>query len=85
VAKIEIFKGEVDTPEEFYWRLKAANGEIVSQSEGYTTQEDAIRGAGDMLTAAAACIEVRHAAVPNAEAIFVQDDGEETVDTEETS
>jgi uncharacterized protein len=29
---------------ETFWHLKAANGEIVAQSEGYTTREGALRG-----------------------------------------
>jgi uncharacterized protein YegP (UPF0339 family) len=36
----------------FYWRLKAGNGEIVAQSEGYTRHEDAYRGAKDCQKAA---------------------------------
>lgn len=34
----EVFKGKDD---QYYWRLKAANGEIVAQSEGYNTEDDA--------------------------------------------
>lgn len=35
------------------WRLVAANGEIVSQSESYTRKDDAARGAADNQDAAA--------------------------------
>lgn len=37
----EIFLGENG---EFYWRLKARNGEVIAISEGYTTKENAING-----------------------------------------
>lgn len=39
-AKFEIFP---DSAGEYRWRLRAANGEIVAQSEGYTSQEGAER------------------------------------------
>ena len=38
----EIFQDEAG---QWRWRLKAANGEIVAQSEAYTRKEDAQRGA----------------------------------------
>ena len=40
-AKFEIIKGKDD---QFYWHLKAENGEIICQSEGYTTKESAKTG-----------------------------------------
>lgn len=40
----EVFE---DTAGGFRWRLKAKNGEIVAQSESYTTRENAERGAKD--------------------------------------
>ena len=40
-AKFEIFTGEDN---QFYWHFKAANGEIVCQSEGYTTKDSAKTG-----------------------------------------
>ena len=40
------------TPAEWRWRLVAANGEIVAQSEGYTRRADAERGARDARRAA---------------------------------
>lgn len=43
-AKFEVF---LDSSGEYRWRLRAANGQIVAQSEAYTTQEDAKRGATD--------------------------------------
>ena len=41
-----------DTVGAWRWRLKAANGEIVAQSEAYTRREDAERGAKACLAAA---------------------------------
>ncbi len=43
-GKFEIYEDDAGG---FRWRLKAANGEVVAQSEGYTTKEDAKRGAFD--------------------------------------
>lgn len=42
MPKTEVFKGEFTA--EWYFRVKAANGEILCQSEGYTTKVDAERG-----------------------------------------
>ena len=42
LARYEIFIG---ADGQFYWRLKAANHEIVAVSEGYTTLHSAKRGA----------------------------------------
>jgi uncharacterized protein len=36
--KYEYFKAKND---QWYWRLKAANGEIIAQSEGYINKADA--------------------------------------------
>jgi uncharacterized protein YegP (UPF0339 family) len=36
----------------WYFNLKAANGEIVSQSEGYATREGAVKGIEATATAA---------------------------------
>jgi uncharacterized protein YegP (UPF0339 family) len=41
LARYEVFEDEAG---EFRWRLRAANGEIIAQSEGYTRKEDAERG-----------------------------------------
>ena len=49
-ARYEVFEGEPNhtTGERrFYWRLVAANNEVVAQSEAYTRREDAARGAAD--------------------------------------
>lgn len=35
----EVFRGE----DGWYWRVRAANGEITAQSEGYTRHRDALR------------------------------------------
>ena len=40
-ARYDVFK---DKSGEWRWRVKAANGEILAQSEAYTRKEDAIRG-----------------------------------------
>jgi uncharacterized protein YegP (UPF0339 family) len=45
MSKFEIFE---DGQGEFRWRLKAANGEIVATSEGYTSRESAHRSAEKM-------------------------------------
>lgn len=42
----EVFQSH-GAAQEFRWRLVAANGEIVAQSEGYTRAEDAERACGD--------------------------------------
>ena len=39
--KFQIFKGKDD---QFYFRLKAKNGEIVCSSEGYTTLHNCKKG-----------------------------------------
>lgn len=40
-GKIEIFIGENN---QFYFRIVAANGEIVSTSEGYSTKQKCLEG-----------------------------------------
>ncbi len=40
-AKFEIFK---DSKDEFRFRLKAPNGEIIANSEGYKTQDACMNG-----------------------------------------
>jgi uncharacterized protein YegP (UPF0339 family) len=42
LAKYEIFVGK---DYDYYWRLRAANGEIVCVSEGYMSPHNARRGA----------------------------------------
>lgn len=41
MSKFEIFKA---TNGQFYFRLKAENGEIISTSEGYTSKQGAQNG-----------------------------------------
>lgn len=41
MGKFEIFKGKNG---QYYFRLKAANGEIIAFSEGYTTKQGAQNG-----------------------------------------
>lgn len=45
MSKFETFKGEDD---QYYWRLKGGNGEILAQSEGYTRSESALRAIYDV-------------------------------------
>jgi len=40
-AKYTLFKGRDN---QFYWNLKASNGEIIAQSEGYTVKQSALNG-----------------------------------------
>lgn len=49
-AKFEIF---TDQAGEHQFRLKAANGEIVAQSQGYNSRDGAVKGARAVQTAAA--------------------------------
>lgn len=44
-TRMEIYE---DAASEWRWRVRAGNGEIVAQSEGYTTKADAKRGAETM-------------------------------------
>ena len=48
--KFQVFKGEDD---QFYFRLKAANGEIICASQGYTTKQSCINGIEAIKTVAA--------------------------------
>ena len=49
VARFEVFKSLND--KQFYFHLRGGNGEIVLQSEGYTTKQNAIKGAKAVVTA----------------------------------
>ena len=42
MAHFKVFR---DTKGEWRWRLVAANGKIIAQSEGYTRRQDARKGA----------------------------------------
>ena len=46
--KFEIFQGKNG---QWYWRLKAANSQIVAQSEAYTRKADAARACKSILAA----------------------------------
>jgi hypothetical protein len=35
---------ETPPPDDWRWRVRARNGEIVASGEGYTRKEDAVRG-----------------------------------------
>ena len=48
--KFQVFKGQDD---QFYFRLKAANGEIICASQGYTTKQSCIVGIEAIKTVAA--------------------------------
>ena len=50
-ARFEVFE---DAAGEYRWRLVAANGETVAQSEGYTREQGAVEGAEAARRAAAA-------------------------------
>jgi uncharacterized protein YegP (UPF0339 family) len=50
-AKFEVYQGQDD---EYRWRLKAANGEVVAHGESHTRTEDARRGVAAVKAAAAA-------------------------------
>lgn len=39
--------------DQWYWHIKAGNGEIIAQSEGYTTEADAWRGLRAVIVAGA--------------------------------
>ena len=41
MAKFEIFK---DAKEEFRWRLRAGNNEVIATGEGYTTKASCEKG-----------------------------------------
>lgn len=45
-SRFEIFR---DADGEFRFRLKAANGEVLMQSEAYTNETDARRGVVDLI------------------------------------
>ena len=47
--KFEIFKGK---SRQWYFRLKAANGKIICQSEGYTTKQGAVKGCKSVVNTA---------------------------------
>ena len=42
-SKIEVFHGKDDW--RWYWRVRASNSKIVAQSEGYSSKDNALRGA----------------------------------------
>jgi uncharacterized protein YegP (UPF0339 family) len=44
MSNYEIYQ---DNKDQWRWRLRADNGEIVAASEAYTREEDALRGAAD--------------------------------------
>lgn len=48
MAQFEVFE---DKGGEHRWRLRADNGEIVAQSEGYATRPGAVRGVEDVCAA----------------------------------
>lgn len=50
-GKFEIFQSEKS--KEFYFRLKAGNGQIILQSEGYTTKSNCQKGIASVMKNAA--------------------------------
>ena len=54
-GKFEVFKSK----DQWYFRLKAGNGEIIATSEGYTTEQGALKGVASVqINAGNAVIEV---------------------------
>ena len=53
MAKFELFKGENGN---YFFRLKAENGEIIARSEGYTNKQGAQNG----IAAVKRCAPVAH-------------------------
>lgn len=51
MGTFEIFKG---SDEHFYFRLKAPNGEIIAQSQGYASKQGAEKGISSVQEYAAA-------------------------------
>ncbi len=41
MGKFEIYK---DSQGEFRWRLRAANGEVIANGEGYTSKDGCVNG-----------------------------------------
>ena len=41
MGKFEVYKGKNDN---YYFRLKASNGEIIATGEGYTTKAGCLKG-----------------------------------------
>lgn len=41
-GKFELFKSEKNS--QYYFRLKASNGEVIASSEGYTSKASALNG-----------------------------------------
>jgi hypothetical protein len=54
-AKGEVFRR---ADNEWSWRLKAGNGEIVAVGEGYSNRTDALRGFHDAVAAAQSANDV---------------------------
>jgi uncharacterized protein YegP (UPF0339 family) len=48
--KFQVFKGKDG---QYYFRLKAANGEVICGSEGYTTRQSCLNGIEAVKTVAA--------------------------------
>lgn len=63
-AHFEVFPDEAG---QWRWRLRAKNGEIVATSEGYTDENSARRGIGDMRLAIVQ-------AAPEGDALIVKSD-----------
>lgn len=55
MAKFEVFEG-VDA--KIYFRLRADNGEIVAQSEGYASRENARRGVSRLVLLASSGLPI---------------------------
>jgi len=47
--RAEIFKGKDKKKNQFYYRIKSRNGQILCVSEGYTMEKDAVRAAANLI------------------------------------
>ncbi len=54
-AKFEVYEGKNG---EFYFRLKAGNGEVVATGEGYASKDGAVKGCEAVKRAAADAVVV---------------------------
>lgn len=54
-AKFEVYEGKSG---EFYFRLKAGNGEVVATGEGYASKDSAVKGCEAVQRAAADAVIV---------------------------
>lgn len=74
MPEFEIFKSEED--EKHYWRLKAANGQIIAVGgEGYETHSGAVRAMGAVKRAVLEAVGQRIEQVHEADAVSAEQAG----------